>query len=124
EICRDVLARRPAERQGEAITRCSLASLLAMANRIDEARIEYAAARELLADLGGALPAYASITAAGVELLAGNATEVADDLRPVYSNLGRLGERFFRPLVGALLAEALQRSGDTARAAAQVDEVA
>ena len=124
ELCRGVLARRPAERQGEAITRCSLASLLAMANRIDEARIEYAAARELLADLGGALPAYASITAAGVELLAGNATEVADDLRPVYSNLGRLGERFFRPLVGALLAEALQRSGDAARAAAQVDEVA
>ena len=124
EICRGVLARNPAERQGEAITRCSLASLLAMASRIDEARVEYAAARELLVDLGGALPAYASIAAAGVELLAGNAEDVARDLRVVYGDLGRLGERFFRPLVGALLAEALQRCGDTAGGMAQVAEVA
>jgi class 3 adenylate cyclase/tetratricopeptide (TPR) repeat protein len=124
EICRGVLARNPAERQAEAITRCSLASLLAMTNRIDEARIEYAAARELLVDLGGALPAYASITAAGVELLAGNAEDVARDLRVVYGDLGRLGERFFRPLVGALLAEALHRSGDTAGGTAQAAEVA
>jgi tetratricopeptide (TPR) repeat protein len=124
EICRGILGRHPAERQGEAIARCSLASLLAMANRIDDARVEYAAARDLLADLGGALPAYASIAAAGVELLAGNAEDVARDLRVVYGDLGRLGERFFRPLVGALLAEALQRLGDTAGAMAQVTEVA
>jgi tetratricopeptide (TPR) repeat protein len=124
EICRAVLGRQLAERQAEAITRCSLASLLAMANRVDEARVEYSAARHLLADLGGALPAYASIAAAGVELLAGNAEDVARDLRVVYGDLGRLGERFFRPLVGALLAEALQQVGDMAGAAAQVAAVA
>jgi hypothetical protein len=45
-------------------------------------------------------------------------------LRVVYGDLGRLGERFFRPLVGALLAEALQQAGDMAGATAQVAEVA
>jgi class 3 adenylate cyclase/tetratricopeptide (TPR) repeat protein len=123
-ICRGVLERHLPERQAEAITRCSLASLLAMAGRIAEARVEYAAARELLADLGGALQAYASIAAAGVEFLAGNPDDVVHDLRGVYAALGELGERYFRPLVGALLAEALQRCGDMSGAKTLAAEVA
>ncbi|MGH3003380.1 MAG: AAA family ATPase, partial [Gaiellaceae bacterium] len=121
--CTEVLDRRLPERQAEAITRCSLATLLAMAGSLDEARREYTAARELLVDLGGALPAYASLAAASVELPAGNADVVASDLETVYADLGALGERYFRPIVGATLTVALQRSGNAERAKALLAEV-
>jgi class 3 adenylate cyclase/tetratricopeptide (TPR) repeat protein len=123
-LCEEVLDRQLPERQAEAITRCSLATLLAMSGRLEEARIQYTAARELLIDLGGALPAFASLAAASVELPSGNADVVVDDLEVVYADLGRLGERYFRPVVGATLAIALERSGEVARAKSLLAEVA
>jgi len=122
-LCLEILERRLPERQAEAITRCSLSSLLAMAGRTEDARAQYLIARELLADLGGAIPAYASITAAGVEL-EDNAEDVVRDLDIVYADLGRLGERFFRPVVGSLLAVALERCGKAEQAKDLITELA
>jgi class 3 adenylate cyclase/tetratricopeptide (TPR) repeat protein len=122
--CREVLSRDLPERQAEAITRCSLGVLLAMQGAFDEAREQCDAARELLTDLGGAQPSYAVLTAARIELLAGNPEAVTAELSLVYDDLGKLGERYFRPVIGATLAVALHRSGESARAAALVTELA
>jgi len=122
--CREVLSRDLPERQAEAITRCSLGVLLAMQGAFDEAREQCDAARELLTDLGGAQPSYAVLTSARIELLAGNPEAVTAELSLVYDDLGKLGERYFRPVIGATLAVALHRSGESARAAALVTELA
>jgi len=96
------------ERQAEAIVRCSLADLLAMGLDLEAAREQYRLGWTLLEELGGGVvTALAALAAARVEVLAGNAGEAERVLRRTYDELGAIGERYFRPLVGAMLAETL-----------------
>jgi class 3 adenylate cyclase len=121
--CSEILERGLPDRQAEAIAAATLACLLAMDGRFDAARDHYRASRELLADLGGAaLAAFPAIAGARVELLAGEPAAAERELTDVYDSLGRLGERYFRPLVGAFLARALQLQGRATEARRIVDE--
>jgi class 3 adenylate cyclase/tetratricopeptide (TPR) repeat protein len=111
------------DRQAEAMVRCLLAYLLAMAGEFEAARAEYRHGSALLEDLrSGVMRSFASIAAARVELLADQPGEAAEKLEDAYEVLGRIGERYFRPLVGALLADALLAVGATARASDVVTE--
>jgi tetratricopeptide (TPR) repeat protein len=123
ERCRAIIDRRLSNRQAEAVVRASLAMLLAMNEQLEDARDEYAAAIELLADLGGALPALAAVAAAKIELAVGNFDAVIQELRPAYVRLGELGEHYFRPVVGSLLAFALEQDDQSAEARALVEEL-
>jgi class 3 adenylate cyclase/ATP/maltotriose-dependent transcriptional regulator MalT len=106
--CEEMLARNLGHKQSEAIVLCSLATLLALDGKFDEARAMYVRARTLLEDLGAAVfAASTSLTSARVELLAGNATGAETELRRDYERLEAMGELYFRPLVAGLLAQVL-----------------
>ncbi|HSP74222.1 MAG TPA: hypothetical protein VLN26_17755, partial [Gaiellaceae bacterium] len=107
--CSEIIERRLPDRQAEAIATASLACLLAMDGDFTGARRSYREAGSLLADLGGVtLAAFAAIAAARVELLSDDPAAAERELAPVFADLGRLGERYFRPLVGAFLARTVQ----------------
>src|SRR5262249_32413188 len=111
------------DRQAEAMARCLLALMLAMNADFDAARDQFSRGAELLADLaGGVMSAFAAIVAARIELLASRPDEAREKLQASYNSLGLLGERYFRPLVGALLAHALLASGAIDQASAVVAE--
>src|SRR5581483_8561587 len=102
---------------------CLLAYLLAMDGEFEAARAEYRRGSALLEDLrSGVMSSFASIAAARIELLADEPEEAAARLEEAYDVLGRIGERYFRPLVGALLADALLAVGAEARASEVVTE--
>jgi class 3 adenylate cyclase/tetratricopeptide (TPR) repeat protein len=106
--CEEILAQDLGHRQSEAIVLCSLATLLTLDGRFEEARAAYGRARTLLEDLGAAVfAASTSLTSARVELLAGNSEAAERDLRRDYERLESMGELYFRPLVAALLAQVL-----------------
>jgi len=120
---REIIERGLPDRQAEAMVRCLLAYLLAMAGEFEVARAEYRHGSALLENLrSGVMRSFASIAAARVELLADQPGEAAEKLEEAYEVLGRIGERYFRPLVGALLADALLAVGATARASDVVTE--
>jgi class 3 adenylate cyclase/tetratricopeptide (TPR) repeat protein len=123
--CTEILDRGLHDRQAEAIAAASLACLLAMDGQFEAARSRYRTSRDLLSDLGGAvLAAFPAIAGARVELLAGEPAAAELELAEVYASLGRLGERYFRPLVGAFLARTVQLQGRTAEAGRLVEEAA
>ena len=123
--CTELLDRGLHDRQAEAIAAASLACLLAMDGQFEAARSRYRTSRDLLSDLGGAvLAAFPAIAGARVELLAGEPAAAELELAEVYASLGRLGERYFRPLVGAFLARTVQLQGRTAEAGRLVEEAA
>jgi tetratricopeptide (TPR) repeat protein len=110
--CEEILERDLGHRQSEAIVLCSLATLLALDGRFDEARATYVRARTLLEDLGAAVfAASTSLTSARVELLAGNASGAEKELRRDHERLEAMGELYFRPLVAGLLAQVLYIRG-------------
>ena len=127
-LCAEIVDRRLADRQADAITRCSLAYLLAMVGDFEQAREQYDTARELLDDLGRPVAtAYAAVAAARVELLAEEPGRAEEGLFPAYETLGRFGERYLRPVVGALLAQtlyALGRIEDADRIASETSRIA
>jgi hypothetical protein len=111
------------DRQAEAQVRCLLAYLLAMSADFDAARRECRRGAALFEDLpNSVLSNFASIAAARVELLASCPDDAAETLQDAYDTLGTIGERYFRPLVGALLADALLSVGAAARALEVVTE--
>jgi class 3 adenylate cyclase/tetratricopeptide (TPR) repeat protein len=111
------------DRQAEAMVRCLYAYLLAMKGDFDAARANYRRSAELIADLaGGVMNAFATIAAARIELLASQPREAVRELQAAYDSLGQIGERYFRPLVGALLAHALLSIGEIEQASRIVTE--
>jgi tetratricopeptide (TPR) repeat protein len=115
--CEEILARALADRQSEGMVLCSLAYLRAMRGDFERARPLYNRAHRLMHDVGGAvLAASTSLTSARVELLAGDPVRAAGELSRDYDALTAMGERYFRPLVAALLAQAIYLQGQDAEA--------
>ena len=114
--CEEMISRIE-HKQSEAIVLGSLATLLALDGRFDEARSTYVRARTLLEDLGAAVfAASTSLTSGRVEFLAGDPEAAERELRSDYERLEAMGEVFFRTSVAAMLAHALQAQGRIAEA--------
>ena len=128
ERTQELIDRGLTEIQAEAIVRCSLADLYAMRGDFEDARREYRRGARLLDELGGGVvTALATLAAARVELLSGRPEDAADALRPAYDELARISERYFRPLIGVMLSEALfevQELDESERAANDAAELA
>ena len=125
----EILALGLADGQAEAIVLLSLGRLHAMAGRFHEARRLCTQGCQLLDDRGGGVIASATSIAglARVELLAGRADVAEEQLREDYERLSEIDERYFRPLVAAVWAQALVEVGrleDAERAAAAAAELA
>jgi class 3 adenylate cyclase/tetratricopeptide (TPR) repeat protein len=127
EECEKILERALFDRQAEALVRCSLASLVAMSGDFERARSLYRDARATLEDLGAIVVGAAMcLTPGRVELLAGDGVAAERELRRGHDLLVELGEVYFRPLVTAMLAQALymqdrwQEAGDLATAAGKL----
>jgi tetratricopeptide (TPR) repeat protein len=104
EILRDGLV----DRQAEALVLQALAPLYAMTGELERARELAARSIELLRDLGATvLLAQTSCSSSRVEFIAGDVQAAETALRADYEALTALDERYFRPLVAALLAKAL-----------------
>jgi hypothetical protein len=89
----------------------------------DAARDQYSRGAELLDDLArGVMSAFATIAAARIELLASRPEESTRKLQALYDSLGEIGERYFRPLVGALLAHSLLAQAAVDQASGVVTE--
>jgi class 3 adenylate cyclase/tetratricopeptide (TPR) repeat protein len=121
--CEKIIEAGLIDRQAEALVLCSLSYLEGMRGNFDYARELYARARTIFLEVGAAvLAAGTSLTSGRIELLAGNAVEAEDHLRRGYDALGEMGERYLRPLVGAVLAQALYVQGKFAEAGALAEE--
>jgi tetratricopeptide (TPR) repeat protein len=127
EECEEILKRGLSDRQAEALVRHSLASLVGMSGDFDRARSLYREARATLEDLGAVVVAAStSLTSGRIELLAGDAAAAEQELRRDHDRLVELGELYYRPLVTAMLAQALyaqgryQEAGELAATAAEL----
>ncbi|HXF97207.1 MAG TPA: AAA family ATPase [Gaiellaceae bacterium] len=117
--CEKALERGLDDRQARAFVLCSLARLRAMDGKIEEARRLIAEATRLREELGPrVIVPLTSLQASRVELLAGDPAGAERALRDDYGKLAALGDRYVRPLVGALLARALYEQGRREEAAA------
>jgi class 3 adenylate cyclase/tetratricopeptide (TPR) repeat protein len=115
--CEAIIAEGLVHKQSEAIVLTSLACLVALDGDFVRGRALYRQARTMLEDLGATvLAASTSFMSARVELLAGNPEPAERDLRGDYESLEAMGELFFRPSVGAMLAQALFAQGRTEEA--------
>jgi class 3 adenylate cyclase/tetratricopeptide (TPR) repeat protein len=125
EECEEILARGLSDRQAEALVRCSLASLVAMSGDFDRARGLYRDARATLEDLGSVVVvASTCLTSGRVELLAGDPVTAEQELRRDHEVLVELGELYYRPLVTAMLAQALYAQGRSDEALELTDAAA
>ena len=112
--CEEILASGLVDQHAEVLTTLCLAYLKALTGDITAARELCRQAKSSLADLKGrslAAAPIATMTLGRIELLAGDAAAAAAEFRRGYEALGEIGERYFRPLIGALLAEALVAGG-------------
>jgi predicted ATPase len=117
-----------ANRRSEAYVLCVLAHLRAMEGDFDEARDLYKRARELFEELGVAvLAAATSMESSAVEMLAGDPVRAEQELRRDYETLVGMGEKFFLPLLTALLARSVLAQGrheEAAEIAGRASELA
>ena len=127
EACEQMLTDGLSDRQGEALVRCSLASLVAMSGDFDRARGLCRDARATLEDLGAVVDsALTCLTSGRIELLAGDPTAAELELRRDHGLLVELGELYYRPLVTAMLAQAVcvqgrwQEAGELATVSAEL----
>ena len=115
--CEGITERVHGDRRSEAIVFGALAQLRAMTGDFDEARRLYRQEQEYLEALGPSRElASTSLDSARVELLAGDLTAAAEELRRDNIELEALGERYFRSTVAGLLAKVLLLVRDTAEA--------
>jgi predicted ATPase/class 3 adenylate cyclase len=113
-----LLAQGLATRQAEGLVLCVLAHLRAMQGDFDEARELYTRARALLEELGVAVvAAWTSLESSAVEMLAGDPARAEERLRPDYERLTGMGEKYFLPLLTALLARSVLAQGRAEEAA-------
>jgi tetratricopeptide (TPR) repeat protein len=107
-----LLAQGLATRQAEGLVLCVLAHLRAMQGEFEEARELYTRARALLEELGVAVvAAWTSLESSAVEMLAGEPARAEERLRPDYETLTDMGEKYFLPLLTALLARSVLAQG-------------
>jgi hypothetical protein len=107
-ICRAMVERAGSSRHEEAGTRDSLALVLAMAGRIDEAREQHVLATRALEDIGASASAAAGSAWGGIiEMLAGRPSAAEEELRRAVRFLVEIGDRWALPTVAGVLAEVL-----------------
>jgi ATP/maltotriose-dependent transcriptional regulator MalT len=83
-----------------------------MQGEFEEARELYTRARALLEELGVAVvAAWTSLESSAVEMLAGEPARAEERLRPDYETLTDMGEKYFLPLLTALLARSVLAQG-------------
>jgi class 3 adenylate cyclase/tetratricopeptide (TPR) repeat protein len=112
ERCEKLLVQGLANRRAEGLVLCVLAHLRAMQGDFEEARELYTRARAVLEELGVAvLAARTSLESSAVEMLAGDPARAEQGLRQDYETLTSMGERFFLPLLTALLARSVLAQG-------------
>jgi class 3 adenylate cyclase/tetratricopeptide (TPR) repeat protein len=112
EECDEILKRGLPDRQAEALVRCSLASLVAISGDFARARELYREARGTLEDLGAVVvAAWTCLTLGRVELLAEDAGAAEEQLRRDHDRLVELNDLYYRPLVTAMLAQAIYAQG-------------
>jgi class 3 adenylate cyclase/tetratricopeptide (TPR) repeat protein/CheY-like chemotaxis protein len=110
--CQPLLEQVAGDRMAEAIILAVIAVAEAMQGRFEQARDLHARARRILAELGrSVVAASTSIEGARIEMLAGDAVAAGALLRADVDELGRMGERYFRSTIAALLAHALEAQG-------------
>lgn len=122
--CEEILAAGLVDQQAEILVTLHLAYLHALAAEGSRARELGQQARLRLADLGGGAVmdgAQMSLTIGRVELLMDNAAAAAKELQRSFDTLGDVGERYFRPLIGALLAQATYTDGQREAAVVLAD---
>jgi class 3 adenylate cyclase/Flp pilus assembly protein TadD len=128
--CEAIIEAGLVDQQAEVQATINLAYLHALAGDVETARGLCRQARTRLTDLGGgALSASSlvSLTISRVELLAEQPGNAEPELRLHFDALGGIGERYFRPLTGALLAQLVYTSGKTQEAmflTSKVEEMA
>jgi class 3 adenylate cyclase/tetratricopeptide (TPR) repeat protein len=110
--CESILAELQADRRSQALAMRPLATLHAMAGRLDEARRLLDRANAILSDLGVELASSAGHDDALVALLAGDATRAEVALRAGYAALDEMGERALLATTAAMLARALYLRGN------------
>jgi tetratricopeptide (TPR) repeat protein len=108
ERCRQLLGDVESDRYATSVIQTALAQLVAMDNRIDEARRIYDQAVQQLRELGTAvLAASSSIDSAQIEFLAGDLAAAERLLRADHDALTEMGERSLLPSVDGRLARVL-----------------
>lgn len=108
ERTEEVLAFGLVDRQAEAVALQALAQLHAMSGELDRARAVSLRSTELLRDLGATvLATRTSLSSSRIEFIAGDAQAAEAMLREDFDALTAIDERYFRPLIAALLAKAL-----------------
>jgi len=95
-------------RQAEAVALQALAQLYAMTGELARARELSTRAGELLRDLGATvLATRTSCSSSRIEFIAGDPEAAEAMLRADFDALTAMDERYFRPLIAALLAKSL-----------------
>ena len=119
--CESILAELHVDRRSQALVIRPLATLHAMAGRIDDARALLDRANAILDDLGVGLTSSAGHYDAWVALLAGDAAGAEAALRAGYAALDQMGERALLATTAAMLARALYLVGNHDEALAFAD---
>lgn len=130
--CESILTELQVDRRSQALAMRPLATLHAMAGRLDEARGLLDRANAILGELGVGLTSSACHDDALVALLAKDAASAEVALRTGYAALDQMGERALLATTAAMLARALYLVGnldealvfaDTAQNAAAADDL-
>jgi class 3 adenylate cyclase/tetratricopeptide (TPR) repeat protein len=109
--CESIVEQLQADRRAQALAMRPLATLHAMAGRVDEARSFLERANAILDDLGVGLTSSACHDDALVALLAGEPRLAEAALRAGYAALDEMGERALLATTAAMLARALYLLG-------------
>ncbi|MDQ3874060.1 MAG: adenylate/guanylate cyclase domain-containing protein, partial [Actinomycetota bacterium] len=110
--CERILERAGGDRRTEAFVLCQLSLLQARQGNFGGARASYVAARAIFEDLGFTLLANSvSLQSGRVELLAGDLRAAERELRRDYEALERMGEKYLRSTVAALLGQVVYAQG-------------
>jgi class 3 adenylate cyclase/tetratricopeptide (TPR) repeat protein len=110
--CEAMLEQLQADRRSQALTMRPLASLHAMAGRLDRAHELFDWANAIFEELGVGLTSVVPHDEAFVALLSGNAAAAEAALRQGYELLDAMGERALLATTAAMLAEALYMQGN------------
>jgi class 3 adenylate cyclase/tetratricopeptide (TPR) repeat protein len=119
--CESILAELQVDRRSQALAMRPLATLHAMAGRLDEARGLLERANAILGELGVGLTSSACHDDALVALLAGDAASAEAALRHGYAALDEMGERALLATTAAMLGRALYLVGNLDEALAFAD---